>query len=82
MVTEAMKLKDTCSFVDSVLKCRQYIKKRYHFADKGPYSPSYGFSSSVWMWVGPEGRLSTEELMLSNCGAAEDSYRPLDSKEM
>ena len=25
--------------------------KRYHFANKGPYSQSYGFSSShVWMW--------------------------------
>ena len=33
-------------------KPRQCIKKeRYHFADKGPYSQSYGFSSShVWMW--------------------------------
>ena len=25
--------------------------KRHHFADKGPYSQSYGFSSShLWMW--------------------------------
>ena len=25
-------------------------KQRYHFADKGPYSQSYGFSSSyTWM---------------------------------
>ena len=32
--------------LDSILK-----KQRYHFADKGPYSQSYGFSSShVWMW--------------------------------
>ena len=33
-------------------KPRQCIKKqRHHFADKGPYSQSYGFSSShVWMW--------------------------------
>ena len=33
-------------------KPRQWIKKqRHHFADKGPYSQSYGFSSShVWMW--------------------------------
>ena len=33
-------------------KPRQYIKKqRHHFADKSPYSQSYGFSSShVWMW--------------------------------
>ena len=31
---------------------RQHIKKqRHHFANKGPYSQSYGFSSShVWMW--------------------------------
>ena len=31
---------------------RQHIKKqRHHFADKGPSSQSYGFSSShVWMW--------------------------------
>ena len=27
------------------------ILKRHHFADNGPYSQSYGFSSShVWMW--------------------------------
>ena len=33
-------------------KPRQHIKKQsHHFADKGPYSQSYGFSSShVWMW--------------------------------
>ena len=33
-------------------KPRQCIKKwRHHFADKSPYSQSYGFSSShVWMW--------------------------------
>ena len=32
---------------------KQHIKKqRHHFADKGPYSQSYGFSSShVWMWI-------------------------------
>ena len=32
-------------------KPRQHIKKQgHHFADKGPYSQSYGFSSShVWM---------------------------------
>ena len=33
-------------------KTKQCIKKqRHYFADKGPYSQSYGFSSSyVWMW--------------------------------
>ena len=48
MVTAAMKLKDTCSFDQP----RQHIKKqRHYFANKGPSSQSYGFSSShVWMW--------------------------------
>ena len=52
MVTTAMKLKDGCSLVKSYDKPRQHIKKqRHHFAYKGPYSQSYGFSSShVWMW--------------------------------
>ena len=38
---------------ESYDKSRQHIKKqRYHFANKGPYSQSYGFSSShVWMWA-------------------------------
>ena len=33
-------------------KPRQHIKKqRRYFANKGPYSPSYGFfSSHVWIW--------------------------------
>ena len=33
-------------------KPRQHFKKqRHHFADKGPSSQSYGFSSSrIWMW--------------------------------
>ena len=48
-----MKLKDVCSLeakvlinLDSILKSRDH-----HFTHKGPYSQSYGFSSShVWMW--------------------------------
>ena len=36
----------------NVTRPRQHIKKqRHHFADKGPYSQYYGFSSShVWIW--------------------------------
>ena len=51
MVIAAMKLKDTCSLEESYDKPRQYIKKqRHYFADKGPSSQSYGFSSGhVWM---------------------------------
>ena len=38
--------------IESYDKPRQCIKRQRHlFADKGPYSQSYGFSSShVWMW--------------------------------
>ena len=38
--------------LESYEKSRQHIKKqRHHFVNKGPYSQSYGFSSShVWMW--------------------------------
>ena len=53
MVTTAMNLKDACSLEGNLWhKSRQRTKKqRHHFADKGPYSQSYGFSSShVWMW--------------------------------
>ena len=51
-MTAAMKLQDACSWKESYDKPRQHIKKqRHHFADKGPYSQNYGFSSShVWMW--------------------------------
>ena len=51
MVTTAMKLKDACSLEEKLYKPRQYIKKqRHYFADKCPYSQSYGVSSShVWM---------------------------------
>ena len=47
-----MKLKDACSLEEKLWQTRQHIKKqRYHFANKGPYSQSYVFSSShVWMW--------------------------------
>ena len=59
MVSAAIKLKDVCSLEEKHLavtkknydKPRQHIEKqRHHFADKGPYSLSYDFSSShVWL---------------------------------
>ena len=51
-MTAAMKLKDTCSWKKSYDKPRQSNKnQKHHFADKGLFSQSYGFSSSrVWMW--------------------------------
>ena len=52
MLTAAMKLKDTFSLDESYDQPRQHIKKqRHYFANKGPSSQGYGFSSShVWMW--------------------------------
>ena len=49
MMTAAMKLKDACSLEE---KLWQHIKKqRNPFANKGPSSQGYGFSSShVWIW--------------------------------
>ena len=63
---------------------RQHIKKqRHHFADKGPYRQSYGFSSDhVRMWElehkkgwGPKNCYF--ELLLLNCGAGEDAWESL-----
>ena len=52
MVTAAMKLKTLTPWKKSDDQSRQYIKKqRHYFANKGPSSQSYGFSSShKWMW--------------------------------
>ena len=52
MVTAAMKLKKMLAPWKKIYELpRQHIKKqRHYFADKGPSSQSYGFSSShVWM---------------------------------
>ena len=50
-MTAGMKLEDA-PWKESYDKCRQHIKsQRRHFANKGMYSQSYGFSSShVWIW--------------------------------
>ena len=52
MVTATMKLKDVSSLEKIYDQPRELIKKqRHYFANKGPYSQSYGFSSShIWMW--------------------------------
>ena len=46
------KIKKAALWKKSYDKPRQHIQKQWHhFVDKGPYSQSYGFSSShVWMW--------------------------------
>ena len=52
MVTAAMKLEDACCLEGNPWQSIQCIKQQRHqFADNGPNSQSYGFSSShVWMW--------------------------------
>ena len=85
-----MKLKDYCNHeikrclllgrnamrnLDSVLKSKDITFPTRHYS----VSQSYGFSSRhVWdVRDGPSGRLSTEELMLLNCGIGEDSWESL-----
>ena len=52
--------------------------QRHYFANKGPSSQGYSFSSShVWMWELDHTEGWTEELMLSNHGVDEESWESL-----
>ena len=52
MVIAAMKLKETCSLEGSYDQPRQHIQKqRHYFANKGPSTQGYGFSSGHVMDV-------------------------------
>ena len=79
MVTAAMKL--ICfPWKGSYERPRQGIQKqRHHFADKGTYSQSYGFSSGhVWMW-----ELNPKEGWCFWTVVLEKTLEnPLDSKEI
>ena len=51
LVTSAMKLKDTCSLNLKDQPWQHIKKQRHYFANKGPSSQGYDFSSShVWKW--------------------------------
>ena len=51
METAAMKLKDAYSFKGNLWPRQHIQKQRHYFANKGPSSQGYGFSSGhVWMW--------------------------------
>ena len=66
-------------------KHRQCIKKqRYHFADKGPYSQYYGFSSShVWMWeLDHKEGWALKRWRLWTVVLEKSLESPLDSKEI
>ena len=60
---------------ESYDKCRQCIKKqRHHFANKGPSIKAMVFPVVMHRCESWNiGRLSTKELVLSNCGNGEDS---------
>ena len=50
MVNAAMKLKYTCSLEKVMTNLDSILKNSHYFANRGPSSQSYGFSSShVWM---------------------------------
>ena len=77
-MTAAIKLKDALSWKESYDKHIQYIKKqKHHFADKAHTVKAVAFPVVMYRcesWT--RKRLSTEELMLSNCGAREDLRVP------
>ena len=55
-------------------KPRQHIKKQRYFPNKGPSRQGCFFLwSCIDVRVGPQRRLCTGEMILSNCGVGEDS---------
>ena len=71
-----MKLKDTPR-KESYDQPRWHIKKqRHYFANKGPSSQGYDFSSGhVWMWeLDCEESWMLKNWFFWNCGVAEDSW--------
>ena len=53
-------------------------KRRHHLGDRGVYSQGYGLSSShvrIWTWTIK--KAECRRMMLSNCGAGEDSRESL-----
>ena len=64
---------------------RQHIKKlKHHFANKGPYSRSYGFPSShVWMWeLDHREGWAPKSWCFRTVVLAKTLESPLDSKEI
>ena len=70
---------------ESYEKPRQCLKKqRHHFADQGPSSQSYGFSSShVWMWELGHKEVSTPKNGCFRIAVLEKTLEsPLDSRKI
>ena len=80
-----MKLKELVPWKKSYLQPRQHIKKqRHYFANKCPSCQSYGFSCRQCMdvRVGPQRKLSIEELMFWTVVLEKTLESPLDCKEI
>ena len=80
-----MKLKTPAPWKKSYDKPRQcIIKQRHHFADKGLYSQSYGFSSSyVWMWeLGHKEGWAPKNWCFQTAVLEKTLENPLDSEDM
>ena len=85
MVTAAIKLKDACSLEEKLYQLRQHIQKqRYYFANKGPSSQNYGFSSShVWLWeLDYKESWAPKNSCFSTVLLKKTLESPLDSKEI
>ena len=85
MVTAAMKLKDAYSLEGKLWPTRQHIKKqRHYFANKGPSSQGYGFSSGhVWMWeLDGEESWALKNWCFWTVVLEETLQNPLDCKEI
>ena len=87
MVTTDMNLKETCSFEDkdlSMTNLGSIVKSRHYFANKGPYSHNYGFSSShAWMWeLNHKEGWELKNWCFWNVVLEKTIESPLDSKEI
>ena len=83
MVTSAMKLRYLLLGRKAMTNLNSILKQGHHFANKDPCSKSYSLSSShVQCESSTIKMLSTEELLLSNCGAGKTLESPLNSKEI
>ena len=79
IVTEAMNLKMLAPWKKSYDLSRQHIKKqRHYFANEGPSSQSYGFSSShVWRESWTIKKVEYQRMDAFDCGVGEHSWESL-----
>ena len=79
-----MKLKDAYSLEGKLWPTQHIQKQRHYFANKGPSSQGYGFSSShVWMWeLDYEESWAPKNWRFSTVVLEKTLESPLDCKEI